>query len=166
LSQGFRWRLILTLLALAGSAYVIATTEPRLGLDLRGGTQVVFEAQDTADVTVDQQVIERTVEVLRLRVDGLGVTEPTIQASGERRIIVELPGVTDPRQAVEIIGRTAQLTFHAVIAAPAPGTEPELGQGQTLISDEVGFPLIIGPTVITGEQVGNAIPFFEPQLGG
>ncbi len=166
MSQGFRWRLILTLLALAGSAYVIATTEPRLGLDLRGGTQVVFEAQDTADVTVDQQVIERTVEVLRLRVDGLGVTEPTIQASGERRIIVELPGVTDPRQAVEIIGRTAQLTFHAVIAAPAPGTEPELGQGQTLISDEVGFPLIIGPTVITGEQVGNAIPFFEPQLGG
>ncbi len=168
MSEGFRWRLVVSLLAIACSAYVLTTISPRLGLDLRGGTQIVFEAQDTPEVTVDAQVIERTVEVLRRRVDGLGVTEPTIQASGDRRIIVELPGVTDPEQAVDIIGRTAQLTFHPVTGSFALGTEPpELEEGEQAIPDETGFTIIVvGPTELIGEQVGNAIPFFEPAMGG
>ena len=63
------------------------------------------------------------VEVLRRRVDALGVAEPTLTRSGDRRIIVELPGVQDPREAAEVIGRTAQLTFHPVVgdAAADPG---------------------------------------------
>ena len=52
--------------------------------------------------------------MLRRRVDQLGVAEPTLQRAGDRRVIVELPGVDDPQQAVEVIGRTAQLTFHQV----------------------------------------------------
>ncbi|HEX9763582.1 MAG TPA: hypothetical protein VGA97_10825, partial [Acidimicrobiia bacterium] len=68
MSKGFRWRLVASLLVIVGSIYVVLTTEPRLGLDLQGGTQIVFEAQDTPEVTVDSDVIDRTVEVLRRRV--------------------------------------------------------------------------------------------------
>ena len=55
--------------------------------------------------------------MLRRRVDALGVAEPTITQSGDRRIIVELPGVHDPKQAAAVLGRTAQLTFHPVRGA-------------------------------------------------
>jgi SecD/SecF fusion protein len=168
LFEGFRWRLVMSLVAIAASIYVLATIEPRLGLDLRGGTQIVFEAQDTSEVTVDSEVVQRTVEVLRRRVDGLGVTEPTIQASGDRRIIVELPGVTDPEQAVDIIGRTAQLTFHPVTGGFPLGSEPPvLDEGEQALPDESGFTVIvISPAALIGEHVGNAIPFFEPAMGG
>jgi SecD/SecF fusion protein len=160
-SKGFRWRAIISLLAIGASVYVVLNTSPRLGLDLQGGTQIVFEAEDTDEVTVDDDVIERTVEVLRRRVDAVGVTEPTIQTSGDRRIIVELPGISDPDEAIEIIGRTAQLTFHPVIGAPSPGEEPEDLGDNTLLEDEDGFPLVVGPAELIGEQVETAIPFFN-----
>ncbi len=161
MSKGFGWRSVLTVLVVAGSVWMLVNTQPRLGLDLRGGTQIVFEAEDTDEVTVDEDVIARTVEVLRRRVDAVGVTEPTIQASGDRRIIVELPGVSDPEEAIQVIGRTAQLTFHPVIAAPLPGEEPdELGENR-LLDDEDGFPLLVGPAALIGEQVETAIPFFD-----
>lgn len=107
-----RWRLFFTLVALGAGIYVFLTIPINLGLDLRGGTQIVLEAQDTPEVQVDSEVTARTLEVLRRRVDAFGVAEPTLQVEGERRIIVELPGVTDPEEAIEVIGRTAQLTFH------------------------------------------------------
>ena len=151
-----------SVLVIGGSIYVVLTTEPRLGLDLQGGTQIVFEAQDTPEVTVDSDVIDRTVEVLRRRVDGVGVTEPTIQASGDRRIIVELPGISDPEEAIATIGRTAQLTFHPVLEALPPAEEPEDVGDNTLIDDEQGGLIVIGPAALIGEDVANAIPFFTP----
>jgi SecD/SecF fusion protein len=165
LFKGFRWRSVASLLVVAGSVYMVLTTSPRLGLDLQGGTQILFEAQDTAEVTVDEDVIERTVEVLRRRVDAVGVTEPTIQASGDRRIIVELPGISDPEEAIDVIGRTAQLTFHPVVEALAPGEEPADLGSNVLIEDEAGAPIVIGPAALIGEEVGGAIPFFDGQFG-
>src|SRR5437763_417705 len=92
-----RWCVIaLAAAVLAGAAALTFTSEPRLGLDLQGGTQIVLEAEDTERVKVDGDVASRTLEVLRRRVDALGVTEPTLQRSGGRRIIVELPGVANP----------------------------------------------------------------------
>src|SRR5919206_834853 len=110
MSKGFGWRAVLVLAVVAGAVALVLTRSPRLGLDLEGGTQIVLEARDTERVRVDGDVASRTLEVLRRRVDALGVTEPTLQRSGERRIIVELPGVADPDEAVEVIGRTDQLT--------------------------------------------------------
>jgi SecD/SecF fusion protein len=165
LSKGFGWRLVLSILAIAGSVYLLMTTSPRLGLDLRGGTQILFEAQDTDEVIVDSEVIDRTVEVLRRRVDAVGVSEPTIQASGDRRIIVELPGISDPEEAIETIGRTAQLTFHAVIDTLAPGAEPPDDEGRRVVDDETGSPILIGPAALIGEDVGGAIPLFDTQSG-
>ncbi|MCK8825221.1 protein translocase subunit SecD [Fuchsiella alkaliacetigena] len=79
-----------------------------LGLDLQGGTQVVLEA-DEGDVSRD--AMQRLVSVIDRRVNQMGLTEPNIQQEGNRRVIVELPGIEDPEQAIETIGRTAQLQF-------------------------------------------------------
>jgi SecD/SecF fusion protein len=113
-------RAVLALIVLALSAFYVLTKPPRLGLDLRGGTQIVLETRDSPTVKASQESTERTLEVLRRRVDALGVSEPSIARSGERRIIVELPGVQDPRRAAAVLGRTAQLAFHPVLAISAP----------------------------------------------
>ena len=156
------WRLFFTLLVLGGSIFAVTQSSVQLGLDLRGGTQIVLEAQDTADVSVDADVTARTLEVLRRRVDALGVAEPTLQVSGDDRIIVELPGVDDPEQAVEALGRTAQLTFHPVIASHPTGTAPDDAAGLILPGDP-GEDLELGPTAVSGEQVELAGPFFDSQ---
>jgi SecD/SecF fusion protein len=119
-------RAVLALVVLGVSGWLVATRPPRLGLDLRGGTQIVLETRDGELAKANSQTTDQALEVLRRRVDELGVAEPTLARSGERRIIVELPGVTDPEQAVEVIGRTAQLTFRPVlgIAPDEPTPEP------------------------------------------
>ncbi len=82
-----------------------------LGLDLMGGTHIVMEAVDAPEAPVDDDAVRRAVEVIRNRVDQLGVSEPIIARQGDRRILVQLPGITDPERAVEIIGQTALLEF-------------------------------------------------------
>ena len=81
------------------------------GLDLQGGTHVVLEAVDTPEAKVDEDAVRRVVKVIEKRINELGLTEPIIQRQGERRIIVELPGVKDPEKAVEMLGKTALLEF-------------------------------------------------------
>ncbi len=81
------------------------------GLDLQGGTHVVLEAVDTPDAKVDEDAVQRVIKIIERRVNELGLTEPIIQRQGERRIIVELPGVKDPEKAIEMIGKTALLEF-------------------------------------------------------
>lgn len=87
----------------------------RYGLDLQGGLQVVLEA-DMADIPVaeKERALESARVVIERRVDFLGVAEPVIQTSrlgNSYRVIVELPGVADPEQALLLIGQTAQLDF-------------------------------------------------------
>ena len=82
------------------------------GLDLQGGLEVVFQASSTPDQPLTAASLNRTVSVLGLRVNTLGVSEPVIQAEpGQNRILVELAGVKDPQQALQIIGKTAKLEF-------------------------------------------------------
>ncbi|HHV54356.1 MAG TPA: protein translocase subunit SecD [Firmicutes bacterium] len=83
----------------------------RLGLDLRGGVHVVLEAQDTPATKVNEEVMARVLAVIERRVNGLGVSEAVVQRAGARRIIVELPGVTNQKEAESIIKRTAVLEF-------------------------------------------------------
>lgn len=160
--QVSRWRLFFSVVAIAGAVYVLLQTPIRLGLDLRGGTQIVLEAQDTTDVEVDADVTARTLEVLRRRVDALGVAEPTLQVSGERRIIVELPGLEDPDQAMEAIGRTAQLTFHPVLGSFPEGSVPE-DVSDLVLGGGPGEELALGPVAVSGEHVESAGPFFDSQ---
>lgn len=81
------------------------------GLDLRGGAFVVFEADTDATGEELDRIIEQTISVFRMRVDGMGLTEPVIVREGEKRIRVELPGVEEVQDALDMIGRTAQLEF-------------------------------------------------------
>lgn len=81
------------------------------GLDLQGGTHVVLEAVDTPEAKVDDDAVQRVIKIIERRINELGLTEPIVQRQGERRIIVELPGVKDPERAIELIGKTAMLEF-------------------------------------------------------
>ncbi len=83
----------------------------RRGLDIAGGLYVLLEAVETGDEEIDADAIERTVAVIRMRVDELGVAEPVIVPQGENRVRIELPDIDDPKKAREIIGRTARLSF-------------------------------------------------------
>lgn len=81
------------------------------GLDLQGGTHVVLEAMDTPEAPVNEDAVQRVAKIIEKRVNELGLTEPIIQRQGDRRIIVELPGVKDPDKAIEVLGKTAMLEF-------------------------------------------------------
>ena len=83
----------------------------RQGLDLQGGTHVVLEAKDTPEAPVNHDAMERVLHIMEKRVNELGLTEPMIQRQGERRIIIELPGIKDPDKAIAVIGKTAMLEF-------------------------------------------------------
>jgi preprotein translocase subunit SecD len=82
-----------------------------LGLDLQGGSNIILECVDTPNAPVDNDAVNRALEIIRNRIDQLGVSEPLIQRQGERRILVQLPGVEDPDTAAGIIGKTALLEF-------------------------------------------------------
>ncbi|MGQ0464701.1 MAG: protein translocase subunit SecD [Sporichthyaceae bacterium] len=158
-SRALKLRALLSLLLVGGSLVVAFSIPATLGLDLRGGTQIVLETRDSPTVAANKESTDRALEVLRRRVDGLGVAEPSIARAGERRIIVELPDLQEPAQAAEVLGRTAQLQFHAVqgetgrTATPGPD-----GEGRLILPDEGGASsLILTATPgLTGAGVGGA----------
>ena len=87
-----------------------------LGLDIKGGVYVVLEAdkKELAKYSTEEDkrtVMEQTQAVIERRVNELGLSEPTVTIEGENRIRVELPGATNAQEAIEQIGKTAQLTF-------------------------------------------------------
>ena len=82
-----------------------------LGLDLQGGSHIVLECLDSPDAPVDSDAVNRVIEIITNRIDPEGVKEPVIQRQGERRILIQLPGVDDPQEAEDIIGKTALLEF-------------------------------------------------------
>jgi protein-export membrane protein SecD len=93
------------------------------GLDLQGGLQVLLEADVPAHEQVDPDDITAARVIVQNRVNGLGVVEPLVQKAGERRIIVELPGVEDPEQAISTLRETGLLEFiDAGYTFLAPGT--------------------------------------------
>lgn len=99
------------ILAIAGFYMAPLATSIKQGLDLQGGTHVVLEAVDTPEAAVNNDAVERVVKIIERRVNELGLTEPIIQRQGDRRIIVELPGINDPDKAIEMLGKTALLEF-------------------------------------------------------
>jgi SecD/SecF fusion protein len=92
--------LLIVLGLLAASVFVIVGNKTRLGLDLKGGIQLVYEGQPTPQTpVVTQDALNRAVDIMRERVDQLGVSEPEIQTSGGNQISVGLPDVQDTERA-------------------------------------------------------------------
>jgi preprotein translocase subunit SecD len=83
----------------------------RLGLDLVGGVQAMLEADVPQNQAVDADAMKTAVQIVENRVNGLGVTEAVVQPAGQRRIVVELPGQTDPAQALAALKQTGLLEF-------------------------------------------------------
>src|SRR3712207_3085379 len=105
--------LLIVLGLIAGSVYAISSRDTKLGLDLQGGVQLIYEGQPTAQQpTVTQEALQRSLDIMRDRVDAFGVAEPELLLSGENQIEVNLPGEEDAERAARQIGSTAQLFFY------------------------------------------------------
>ncbi|OGV93034.1 protein-export membrane protein SecD [Microgenomates group bacterium RIFCSPLOWO2_01_FULL_47_10] len=129
--------------------------EIKQGLDLKGGTQVLLSADmQNIDVADQADAIESSKEIISRRIDLYGVSEATVQSSvsdGEYRIIVELPGVSNIDQALDLIGQTAQLDFRELLPDKKATT-------QAMLSDFV-------QTELTGKNLKRSRVEFDPNNG-
>ncbi len=142
--------LLLFILAIVmGSLFVSFTKPIQEGLDIQGGVRLVLEAQSTDKVKeINQNVMKSVISVVRNRVDGLGVAEPLIQQKGEKQVIVEIPSVKDPQEAIRIVGETTELKFKEQIL--------ENGQPKTVVKN--GKPEIFWKeTGLDGFMIKDAI---------
>jgi SecD/SecF fusion protein len=95
------------------SGLVVATKPTRLGLDLKGGVELIYQGTPTSQVEeVSGDDIERSIEIIRERIDQLGVAEPEVSRLGTAEISVSLPDVTNAQRAIDQVGSTAQLYFY------------------------------------------------------
>ncbi len=121
-----RRRLVMSLVGIVGTALLmgvgtlVAGNSPELGLDLQGGASVVLRPKGDPP----SGVLDQSIEIVRNRVDALGVAEPDISRQG-KNIIVQLPGVKDQRRALDIVGQTAELRFRPVLGS-VPLSETEV----------------------------------------
>jgi len=150
-------------IAIPTQPIVLGKTEifTHLGLDLVGGVQVLLEADVPAGVEITPQSMETARTIISSRANGLlGVGEALVQAVGDRRIAVELPGESDPAAAIAVIGETGQLEF--VDMADLSTQEVSDLYGVTLATDfpEVPANLTAGTrvfhTVMTGKSLKEA----------
>ena len=110
--------------------------------------------------------ISQSIEIIRRRIDELGTREPAIQRQGERRILVQAPGLDDPERLKELLGQTAKLSFHLIDSSMSPERaeegRPPLGS-EVLYSDtEPKIPYLIRKRImVSGENLVDAQPAFE-----
>ena len=115
--MGKRRRHLFVLLFVLGlvivSGLVIANKPTRLGLDLKGGIELIYQGTPTGQTKeVSGGDIDTSIEIIRERIDELGVSEPEVSRLGETEISVSLPDVTDAQRAIDQVGTTAQLYFY------------------------------------------------------
>ena len=126
--------LVLIVAVAAGllAASLAVGNRPLLGLDLKGGVEVVLVPVDDADrpVAITEGDLDTAVNIIRDRIDGLGVAEPDVTRQGGR-VVVQLPGISDQQRAIDVVGQTAELRFRPVcaelLAEPFLLSDPESG---------------------------------------
>lgn len=148
--------LILIVLVTAGvlSWVLVRGWAPVLGVQLQGGVEVVLRPTDEA---ADDQ-LDRSIEIIRSRVDALGVAEPDITRQGQQ-VVVQLPGVRDRQRAVELVGQTAELRFRPVAEQFNPGDQEALTRASDLVAELNGEPTSSGQ-VITADTTEIQAPIF------
>ncbi len=139
--------IIIFIIIVGVSLYYILTEPINLGLDLKGGTQIILKPVQSGEEEISESKIELTIDTIMKRIDRLGVSEPLVTKDLSNNIVVQLPGVKDPDTAKEIIGKTARLEFRLV-----KGTFISLSEQKW---DLVGFDYETGQLVINqdSEQV-------------
>jgi len=158
-----RWIVLFIIVLIALSVWAVYPLGKKinLGLDLKGGIHLVLEA-DTRRLPPSENVkeaVNTALEVIRNRIDQFGVAEPTIAREGEKRIVVDLPGIKDPQRAIDIIGKTALLEFKLL---DEKGDLDEALKGNVPIGDEILYNsekkayLIKEKTLLTGSAIKDA----------
>ncbi len=138
--------IIASLVVIAGVPGVIKAKKTFLGLDLKGGVELVYQGQPTPQTPhVTQDALTRAVDIMQARVNGLGVSEPQIQTASGNQISVALPDVRDTARAIQEVGTTARLEFYdweANVLLPDGRTVaslgPALAQNQTALAMSQG----------------------------
>lgn len=163
--RSYRW-LIIILIVVAIAIFIDLPNNPgihigsfnrdietRLGLDLVGGVQALLEADIPEGTPIDAEKMSTATRIVENRVNGLGVTEALVQQAGDKRIVVELPGVEDPLEAIATIQETGLLEFVDMGFNPLPaGTIVVTDFASTETSDDSGQIL---HTVMTGDAIEN-----------
>jgi preprotein translocase subunit SecD len=124
----------IALIAFSAVAFIQGATKIKLGLDLRGGTSVTLTPRATEDSKITQEAISQAVEIIRQRVNSLGVAESEVAAQGSgtnRQIVISVPGETGEK-IVELVGQTAELRFRQVLVEAAPNAVSISGDTQTV----------------------------------
>jgi preprotein translocase subunit SecD len=118
--------LFAVLAALTGIMFLQGPPTPKLALDLAGGTTVTLTAVTEAGKNPPSTQMQQAVNIIRDRVNGLGVSEAEVTRQGDNHIVVQVPGTEDQKRIVDLIGTTAQLQFRQVyaVAAGSPQQQP------------------------------------------
>ena len=179
-SGRFKTYLIMCLVvAFGGLATVIALGwTPRQGLDLAGGVSIILRAE--GEGATNSEVLDKTVSIIRDRIDSLGVAESEVSRAGTSNILIQLPGLENEEQALELVGTTAQLTFRQVeeiIPAETPKKDlPEITRlkDSSVNDQEVVYPSVqegdnslyrLKPARLTGDIVTEAEAVVDPATG-
>ncbi len=149
-----------------GETWLSNNVEPRLGLDLQGGLQVLLEADIPADQSVDAEAMEVARQIVQQRTDALGVNENVITVAGDRRIVGEFPGLADTESVLETIQQTGLLEF-------VDTGDTYLEPGTVLVTDysPTGTPVVapegvtVYHTIMTGAEL-DSVNVIPNQLGG
>ncbi|MBB3393888.1 MULTISPECIES: protein translocase subunit SecD [unclassified Rhizobium] len=127
-----------------------------LSVTTNGGSIIVAFSPAGIASNVDSAV-QQSLEVIRQRVDQVGVAEPTIQRIGGNRVLVQLPGAQDPSRLRQLLGSTAKMSFHML----APNNQP--GPGVTMLKDEEGNSYqVLDRVEISGDRLSDARVSFDP----
>jgi preprotein translocase subunit SecD len=166
MKRGLLVKLLLIAILVGISSYFVYSKELILGLDLSGGSRLIFDA-DTTKIDTDKKETALTSlrNVVEKRVNFFGVSEPNVRISsfeGKNRIIVELPGINDPKEAVNLIGQTAQLNFVEVIDASPSAQIKETGvTGADIKASTIAFDPNTGKPVVSFEIKKESEEKFE-----
>ncbi len=179
MSKNLKIRLLVAIGVIAASLYFALPLGKKinLGLDLKGGIHLIMKVDtEKLDEEAKKDAVPRAIEILRNRIDQLGVAEPVIQRQGETQILVQLPGITDREKAKELIGTVAQLEFCLVNEDPnllnealSTETNPP-GYLLKQIKGKPDFILVAEKPALTGDTIANAMvdfnsaAFGEPQI--
>jgi preprotein translocase subunit SecD len=146
---------------------------------IAGDLTVAIDEQGAGSLTLTEDgaaeraraIVSHSIEIVRRRVDALGTTEPLIQRQGTDRIVLQIPGVSDPERVKEILGHTAKMTFHIVNESADPGspapygsmklplrqTDPEAPRSYLIVKQDIA---------LSGEHLVDAHTTFDPNMPG
>jgi len=125
--------------------------------------KIIISLSEAEKVATDQRTVEQSLEIIRRRIDEVGTREPTIQRQGDRRILIEVPGIGSAEELKQLIGTTAKLTFHPVIRSTRDKNAPP-GAGNIIVpdlNDPNLYYILDRSPVVTGEELVDAQPTFD-----